>query len=637
MNDMVGNPEGSAEAGFVRRPLWVLVLFALTAVQTVATLGLFGPDRSWRNLCDERPILNGRHPLHLYHGLLGAQSWRDGGFGSCYDPAFQAGYPKTPIFDSGSRPAELLLLIGEDRIASYKIGLAVWCALVPLIFATAVRLLQLHPATACLAACFGLATWWTTPVQRLLGQGELDWLLAGLILILHVALVVRFHQDGGPLVWLGLFLTAAAGWFLHPILWLGFGLLFVPFYLGVARKHHWVWNLSLWSAWGGGLLVNCRWLGDWVGHCWIQRPLSIGPTEQVASSLARWWFLDLGIEQEERSLAALLLCGGLVGVVALLARRRVAAAFALGATALLLPALSAGSGFWEPLESIGASKLFVLALAFAALPCAIAMTDLCALLGRITCRRRLGGAIGAALLANLLVWHSADVEALARQVVFPKPFQLGLNDEQQALVKVIRVSTRPDARILWEERPNHPFPTWTALLPEQTQRAYLGGLDPEAVVDHLHLRLTRTQLCGCPLAEMQDRELKEFCDRYNVGHIVCWSPETVARFRAWAPVDLVETLHEGGPGWLLAVKRPPTFVIKGKARLVQADAGRIALADVEPDDGELVLSLHYQDGFQITPGPARAERVMDAHDPVPLLRLKLPGPVLRLTLSWGKP
>lgn len=637
MNDVVGNSEGSAGAGFVRSPFWLLVLLALIAAHVVATLGLYGPDRSWRNLTDERPILNGRHPLHIYHGLLGAQSWRDGGFGSCYDPAFQAGYPKTPIFDSGSRPAELLFLIGEDRIASYKIGLAACCALVPLVFATATRVLQLQPATACLAACLGLVTWWTTPVQRLLAQGEIDWLLAGLMLVLHVALVVRFHQDGGPLIWLGLMITAASGWFLHPIVWLGFGLLFVPFYVCVALKHHWVWNVSLWSAWSGGLLVNACWLVDWIGHCWIQRPVSPGSAEQAANSLAKWWYLDLGIEPEERTLAALLLCGGLIGVAALFVQRRMAAACALGATALLLPALSAGGSSLEPLESIGVTNLFVLALFFAAMPCAMSLTELCILVGRITRRRRLGAATAVALFANLLVWHMTDLAILARQIAFPKPFQLGLNEEQQTLVKTIRTSTGSDSRILWEERPNHPFPTWTALLPQRTQRPYLGGLDPNAALDHTHVRLTSSQLCGRSLAEWQDSELKEFCDRYNVGHIVCWSPETAARFRAWSAVELTATLHESGPGWLLAVRRPATFVIKGKARLIQADARRIVLAEVEPDDGELVLSFHYQDGFQITPCPGRAERVMDAHDPIPLLRLKLPGPYLRLTLTWGMP
>jgi len=50
----------------------------------------------------------------------------------CYDPAFQAGYPKTPIFDNGSRPAELFLTIagGGYRPRAYKIGLALTCVLV---------------------------------------------------------------------------------------------------------------------------------------------------------------------------------------------------------------------------------------------------------------------------------------------------------------------------------------------------------------------------------------------------------------------------------------------------------------------------------------------------------------------------
>ena len=45
---------------------------------------------------------------------------------SCYDPSFYCGYPKTPVFDSGSRPAEMMLLLGGGRFRpeAYKIGLA---------------------------------------------------------------------------------------------------------------------------------------------------------------------------------------------------------------------------------------------------------------------------------------------------------------------------------------------------------------------------------------------------------------------------------------------------------------------------------------------------------------------------------
>src|SRR5438309_1324149 len=152
MREVSRDADGPAEVGFRQRPYWALVLFALLLLQATTTLSLFDADRSGRALRDDRPILNGLHPLHLYHGLLGTKSWRSGGCGACYDPAFQAGYPKTPVFDSGSRPGELFLLIGRDQPAAYKWGLAICCALVPLVFAGTARLVELGPATACLAA-----------------------------------------------------------------------------------------------------------------------------------------------------------------------------------------------------------------------------------------------------------------------------------------------------------------------------------------------------------------------------------------------------------------------------------------------------------------------------------------------------
>lgn len=637
MRDEPGEADGTAETGFLQQPFWGLILIALLGGQVFATLGLFGHDRSWRNLTDDRPILDGHHPLHLYHGLLGAQSWRAGGFGSCYDPAFQAGYPKTPIFDSGSRPAELFLLIGRDRPPAYKIGLMVCCALVPLVFAASARMLEQGSATACLAALLGGLTWWTTPIQRMLHQGELDWLFGGLVLVLHAALVVRFHRDGTPFCWLAILFSAALGWFLHPVLWLGFGLLFVPFFVCVALRHNWLWNFALWLAWAGGLFVNAGWLSDWLKHCWIQRPVAVAPAEQLSSSLMQWWLVDVRGEPPDRLLAALLLGGGLVGVLALLARKRFAAALMVGATAILLPALSVGSGFWEPLQAVGASKLFVLACAFAVVPCAVALVNCCGLLGILARHRLRGVLLVVALSAGLGSWQWQSASILVHQAAMPKAMTLGLNAEQQATVKTIKALTTGDARILWEERPDHPTPGWTSLMPLETQRACLGGLDPETHVDHMYARLTTLQLAGRPLSEWTDVDLADFCERYNVGFIVCWSSATAATFQAWPAIQLLTPLHEAGAGWLFAVKRPHSFVLKGKARVVQADSSRIALADVEPDHGELVLSLHYQSEFHVSPGPATTERVNDIHDPIPLLRIRLPGPVLRLTLTWGKP
>ena len=91
------------------------------------TLSLFGLDDPWQNLLDDQPIVSGRHPLHLYHGYLGAQTFRERGSLCCYDPAYQAGYPKTPVFDGGSRLAESELpdVLAPSRFEEGQIRLVI--------------------------------------------------------------------------------------------------------------------------------------------------------------------------------------------------------------------------------------------------------------------------------------------------------------------------------------------------------------------------------------------------------------------------------------------------------------------------------------------------------------------------------
>src|SRR6184192_2136621 len=140
-----GNREEMADGAAVPQPkdsrIWYLIGLGLIVWQGWMTLTLFGPDHPWQRLCDDQPVVSGRHALHFYHGMLGAQSLRERGRLSCYDPAFQAGYPKTPVFDSGSRPAELFLVAagGGYHPAAYKIGLAICCCLVPALLMLASR------------------------------------------------------------------------------------------------------------------------------------------------------------------------------------------------------------------------------------------------------------------------------------------------------------------------------------------------------------------------------------------------------------------------------------------------------------------------------------------------------------------
>jgi hypothetical protein len=215
---------------------------------------------------------------------------------------------------------------------------------------------------------------------------------------------------------------------------------------------------------------------------------------------------------------------------------------------------------------------------------------------------------------------------------------MGLDNEQQALLTTVAQFTNPDARILWEDRPGNDS-RWTALLPVLTGRSFLGGLDAEGAVEHAgYAHFTGQQLAGRPVQNWADVELEEFARKYNLGWVVCWTPEAQARFRAWEQAEAIATLSEKGQtGCLFALHRTHTYVLKGQARWVGADCRYIVLSDVVPEDGKVVLSLHYQAGMQVSPGRVRLEKEPDPRDPIPFVRLLVPDPVTRITLTWEGP
>jgi hypothetical protein len=169
-----------------------------------------------------------------------------------------------------------------------------------------------------------------------------------------------------------------------------------------------------------------------------------------------------------------------------------------------------------------------------------------------------------------------------------------------------------------------------------TQRAYLGGLDANACIEHAYPAFVEQNLAGRPISSWRDEELSEFCRHYNAGWAVCRSPAAIARFQAWLGTDPLITVS-GSPPVCLYRLPARSFVLKGQARLLDADSRHIALADVIPEDGQIVVSMHYQAGLRVSPKKVQIEREPDPCDPIPFIRLRMPGPVSRLTLTWQEP
>jgi hypothetical protein len=636
---MVENPiQDEPKTSRWRPVLWALAFVSVLAWQALRTLGLFGASLSADALLDERPVLSGFHPQHQYLGQLGAVSFAEHGQICVYDPAFQAGYPKTPIFNN-SRLAELFMLAGGGGFQphAYKIGLASVCLLVPVFLMLAGLSAGIGPAASLLASLAGAFLWWGPHGRGALESGDLDLLLAALALLTHMGLLLRFHHSPGFFVWLGLVLTACLGWFLQPMLLPVALPLLLIYYLCVGIRHgSLTWHLALAAAETIALAVNLFWLLDWFAFWWVRSPLPLGEDMLRHRTFQTIWDAPLWGSALERGLAAALLLSAVAGCLILHFGERRPASRVLGLGGFGIVFLAVLGISWEPLGHLGTTGLLLPGLWFAALPAAYAWSW-------GICQIRNAGPVGYLMLAamglaagGLAVTDPESATAVGQRFIATEPLTLGIGPERESIIEQLKAATTSEARILWEDRqrPRHAS-RWPALLPLWTDRAFIGGLDGEGIIEHSSIGLREGVLAGKPLASWTAEELDEYCTRYNVGWIASWTQTTTETLSQWAGAEKVTSLFDDGPGWLFAVKScPRSFSLKGRAEMHQASSRHITLSNVEPDQGVVVLSLHYQTGMRATPSRVQVEREPCGKDPIGFVRLRVNGPVARMTLTW---
>ena len=319
---------------FSRR--WQLALVVTAVAHGWATLALFGAQ-PWTGLTDDRPLLSGRHALHLYHGFLGAQTFKNHGRTLCYDPAVYAGYPKTPWLDANSKPAELALWIGGGgfRPAAYKLGVAMVWFLLPLLLPVAAASMRWELAAGCTAAWLGAALCWSDLGRSMLWAGDVDLLLAAGLTVVHAALLSAHSRQPSFALWLGLLFTGWGMVFCQP------GLLAVVLVLGAfcclhsAGRHSSAWYLGLVAVLGLSAAGNAWWLRDAVAYWWIQvdSPGSASLPLLFLRAAGRWSLFTVIFA------LALPLAHAARWLIAWLSRRQVLrlAAFALSAMFMALP------------------------------------------------------------------------------------------------------------------------------------------------------------------------------------------------------------------------------------------------------------------------------------------------------------
>jgi hypothetical protein len=649
----------------------VFGVHSFQAVRLFPTLGsIVEPDS---------PVLLVDHAIHEYHGALGARFAREGGTTWGYDPYFMAGYPETPVWDSSSNPSILFQLIGGGNgYRAYKVGLLASSILLLAAIAGGAWAAGLGMAEVAVASGLAWFCFWSGFPAALWRSGLFAFISASSGVGLLLGLCSKFDRSPTKRAWLALTIVGAGLFFVHvtaPILAIG-GLL--AFYVTVGRGHGWRWHSAIVGAGALAVVANLGWLTT----LWRFRGLRIGSGLFMTTNSARFlldYFLQPSVEGRT---ALVLLALGMAGLVVLWRSGRRGAASAYGGSIVALLLLTGFGSFWEPSKTLEPLRFRVSFLFLLAVPAASAVAGA----SRTVARWAGGGsrgrlAAGVAWIAIVGAWGSVEwpfFRASWASLRLHRPMVVGLRPEMRRMVDWLRANTDLSARTLFEDQLRLLEATdpesvhWTPLLPSllgADSRMFIGGLYQTAFIRHHKMAAFGDfQLGDRPIDEWTPAEVRRYCETYNVGWVVCWSPLSRFWFDRFEPARRVATLpryssptlpvstndhewtsmirragvdvarrymFEGERAYAIyRIDRARSYFLKGKGRIVAVEPNRIELADVEPEGGSVVVSLHWLDTWRADPPLALRPEPMPP-DPVDFVRIEMTGPVDRVVLSNG--
>ncbi len=625
----------------------------------------------------DSPVIMVDHAIHEYHGALGARFFRDTGTTWGYDPYFMAGYPETPVWDSSSNPSILFDLIGggEDYRA-YKVGLLVCSILLLAAIAGGAWAAGLGVAEVAVASTMAWFYFWVGFPVALWRTGLFAFVTACAGVGLLLGLCSRFDRSPTRGNWLALTVVGAGLFFSHvtaPILVIG-GLL--AFYATVGRRHGWRWHAAIVGAGALAVAVNLSWLIP----LWNFRGLRVGSGFFLTAN-SPYYMLEYFLDPSMESRTALkLLVVGLAGLVAWWFGGRRGSAAAFGGSIVFLFVLTAFGSLWGPTRLMEPLRFRVGFLLLLACPAASAVVGASRGLARLV-----GGgwrgkiAASLAWVAVLGAWGTAERPLLRHYWAYlslPWPMVVGVTPEMRELVEWFRGNTDLSGRILFEDQlrllelTDAESAHWTPLLPkllEPDSRMFVGGLYHMAFIKHHKMAAFGDfQLGDRPIDEWSPPEIEAYCRTYNIGWVVCWSPLSRFWFDRYTPAKRVATLPRySTPGrppsnneheWsamvrragrdvairymlegertyaIYRVDRPRSYFLKGKGRIVSVGPNRVELADLEPEGGAVVVSLHWIDTWRSEP-PLTLRPEPAPPDPVDFVRIELPGAVDHLVLT----
>lgn len=607
---------------------WLLRTLALSLVviHSLLTWQLFGSHID--PILEETPLIEGQHARLLYYGQQVAQAVsQEGVTASVYDPRLQAGLTISPWASIESRLALLAFMATPELpLGTYKLLLLVMWLSLPWSLWVMCRVNNLSSGAISAALMLFLGCAWSPWGIQLLKQGETDVLIGTASLGLALSFMVRSYARSRWWTLPGWFLSSTVAIYFWPATLLPLLVCFI-FFLGLlAGRLPWPRFLGLIVAFVACLALNAFWMRE----CWRTWWMIADRETLLPSSWHELFSIKTNLQ--------LMIWPGLLLVVGFLGTRTLrtsiggrsalvwSCGIVLTAAAALLPQeietfhLDKMHGWWWCsvwLATVPVGKLLAYFLS--------------------EFSRLIGGTQRCLLVLIVLVGTLGGLfrEELARLVVSIESIgtlQMQLPAVVSETVQRLRQHTTTEARILWEETKDNA--AWSPLLPGMIERFWVGGMGraEQVLIDPMQVRLTQGSLLSKPMEQWSVSDLNALVADWNIGWIAAFHPESILRWKAYPGAEVVAEMPNGGK--LFQLTRPFSFCRQGQARWSFPATRRMTLTNLVPENGHVVLSLHYHVSMRTMNNKASLDTWQQAFDGIPMLKIRLPGPMERLTIEW---
>jgi hypothetical protein len=167
-----------------------------------------------------------------------------------------------------------------------------------------------------------------------------------------------------------------------------------------------------------------------------------------------------------------------------------------------------------------------------------------------------------------------------------------------------------------------------AQFPRLTGKQFIGGPYPYMFVAQHRVEFHDGKFMGRELEDIPFVRIKEYMDLYDVKWVVSWSRRGRGYFDAYT--DYFMPRKDVGRFRIYEVSRSHNAFVKGSGQLSSA-YNRIAVQNVQAEDGVLILKYHWLDNMRCKP-ECLAERYPVEDDPVGFIIIKEPPSALEVLI-----